>query len=324
MSKVINKAISALTTTPTSAPTPNTTSKLTSAPTTSAKQDRLQKQCIARLHNNTNTTGNSPRIRTRSQLAMAAPRAAPPAMSTQARARSSIQPPTRQPSTTPGFAVAVLRQKRHRRGMMRLTCKITRLENEVHQAMAVMDADTGKLLNYCQLMQSTKYPDAWSLSSANKFGRVANGVGGCIKNPTNTIQFVHQHEVPKERMKDITYGQFVCTVRPKKAEPNCTRFTVGGDRINYPGKVATPTADMLAAKMLFNSVISTRGARFMTMDISNFYLMTPLHRPEFIRMKLSDIRTRSSTITSYEKKQHQAEAFILLLIAACTVYPNQG
>ena len=27
----------------------------------------------------------------------------------------------------------------------------------------------------------------------------------------------------------------------------------------------------------------------MTMDISNFYLMTPLHRPEFIRMKLSDI-----------------------------------
>jgi hypothetical protein len=41
--------------------------------------------------------------------------------------------------------------------------------------------------------------------------------------------------------------------------------------------------------MLFNSVISTKDARFMTMDISNFYLMTPLHRPEFIRTKLSDI-----------------------------------
>jgi hypothetical protein len=34
---------------------------------------------------------------------------------------------------------------------------------------------------------------------------------------------------------------------------------------------------MLVAKMLFNSVISTKGACFMTMDISNFYLMTPLH-----------------------------------------------
>jgi len=27
----------------------------------------------------------------------------------------------------------------------------------------------------------------------------------------------------------------------------------------------------------------------MTMDISNFYLMTPLHHLEFIRMKLSNI-----------------------------------
>ena len=90
-------------------------------------------------------------------------------------------------------------------------------------------------------------------------------------------------------MKDVTYRQFVCTVRPDKAEPNQTRFTVGGDRINYPGQVATPTAEMLVAKMLFNSVISTKGARFMTMDISNFYLMTPLHHPKFICMKLSDI-----------------------------------
>jgi len=72
-------------------------------------------------------------------------------------------------------------------------------------------------------------------------------------------------------------------VQPEKAEPNRTWFTVvGGDRINYHGTVATPTVEMLVAKMLFNSVISTKDARFMTMDISNFYLMTPLHRPEFI------------------------------------------
>jgi hypothetical protein len=70
-------------------------------------------------------------------------------------------------------------------------------------------------------------------------------------------------------MKDITYGHFLCLVRPEKAEPNQMQFTVGGDRINYPGKVATPTAEMLVAKMLFNSVIFLNGARFMTMDISN-------------------------------------------------------
>ncbi len=123
--------------------------------------------------------------------------------------------------------------------MVRLSRRITCLENEIHQAMAVMDADMDKLLNYRQLMRSTKYREAWSRSSANEFGRLANGIGGRIKNPTNTIEFIFQHEVPTEQMKDFTYGQFVCTVRPKKAEPNQTWFTVGGDRINYPGAVAT-------------------------------------------------------------------------------------
>jgi len=71
--------------------------------------------------------------------------------------------------------------------------------------MAVMDADTSKLLNYRQLMRNTKYREAWSLSSAKEFGRLANGiVGGRIKNPTNTIEFIFQHEVPTEWMKDIT------------------------------------------------------------------------------------------------------------------------
>ena len=33
---------------------------------------------------------------------------------------------------------------------------MNKLENEVHQAMAVMDAETGKLLNYKQLMRDPK------------------------------------------------------------------------------------------------------------------------------------------------------------------------
>ncbi len=155
--------------------------------------------------------------------------------------------------------------------------------------MAVMDKDTGKLLNYRQLMNSPKYKKAWSLSAANKFRRLANGIEGCIKNPTNTIKIISQHKVPADCRKDVTYGQFVRLVRPEKAEPNQMRFRVGGDRINYPGEVVTLTAEMLVAKMLFNSVISMKGTRFMTMDISDFYLMTPLHRPKLIRIKLTDI-----------------------------------
>ena len=89
-----------------------------------------------------------------------------------------------------------------------------------------------------------------------------------IKNPTNTIWFIKRGDIPRERRKDVTYGSFVCNVQPEKEEQERTRFVVRGDRINYPGEVtATPTADMLVAKMLFNSVVSTKRARFMTMNI---------------------------------------------------------
>ena len=60
-------------------------------------------------------------------------------------------------------------------------------------------------------------------------------------------------------------------------------------------------ADMLVAKLLFNSVVSTKGAKFMTADISNFYLNTRLTRPEYIRLKLADIPGK--IIMEYKLKQ---------------------
>ena len=138
--------------------------------------------------------------------------------------------------------------------MQRLSKRIERMENEVHEAMSIMDAGTGNVLKYRQLLQRQKHKETWIKSSANEFGRLANGVGGRIKG-TNTIKFIHKRDVPSMQMKDVMYGQFLCCIRPKKAETHRTRFVVGGNRINYPGKVATPTAEMLVAKLLFNSVI---------------------------------------------------------------------
>jgi hypothetical protein len=52
--------------------------------------------------------------------------------------------------------------------------------------------------------------------------------------------------------------------------------------------VGTRTADLLTVKLLLNSVISTTGAKFMSLDISNFYLMAPMMRYEYVRMNLYD------------------------------------
>ena len=66
-------------------------------------------------------------------------------------------------------------------------------------------------------------------------------------------------------------------------------MTVGGDRINYPGYVGTPTAYLLTVKLLVNSVVSTAGAEFMTLDVKNFYLNTPSARYEYLRLKLINL-----------------------------------
>ena len=62
----------------------------------------------------------------------------------------------------------------------------------------------------------------------------------------------------------------------EKKEPNRTRAMLGGNLVNYPDDVGTPTANLLLIKILLNSAISTPGAKFETTDISIFYLMTPL------------------------------------------------
>ena len=106
---------------------------------------------------------------------------------------------------------------------------------------------------------------------------------------TDTAFFIDAGDIPADRWKDVTYGRIVTAYREGKAEPNRTRLTVGGDRINYPDEVGTPTADLLTVKHLLNSTISTPNAKFMTIDIKDFYLSTKLKRFEYLRLKLDDL-----------------------------------
>jgi len=80
------------------------------------------------------------------------------------------------------------------------------------------------------------------------------------------------------------------------------RATMGGNLINYPDDVRVPTANLLLIKIFLNSVISTNGAKFANADLANFYLMSPLKRPKYATIKLSDIPSEEG-ITEY--KLHQ-------------------
>ena len=79
------------------------------------------------------------------------------------------------------------------------------------------------------------------------------------------------------------------TYKPDKLEKHRTRLTVGGDRLTCLIDPGTPTADVPTIKLLRNSTLSIPGAKYTTMSISNFYLDTPMERPEYMQMPLKII-----------------------------------
>ena len=40
---------------------------------------------------------------------------------------------------------------------------------------------------------------------------------------------------------------------------------------------------------MHNSVISTKGLRYCTINLKDFYLNTPMERPEFMQLKITDL-----------------------------------
>ena len=71
---------------------------------------------------------------------------------------------------------------------------------------------------------------------------------------SNTIHFIHPSQ--KLANRTATYLRIVANYRPQKKDPYRIRFTVGGNRIEYPGNVSTPTAELATVKLHLNSVIS--------------------------------------------------------------------
>jgi hypothetical protein len=96
--------------------------------------------------------------------------------------------------------------------------------------------------------------------------------------------FIPHTSIPKN--KKATYLRVVAAFRPEKTNPRQIRWTVGGDGIFYAADVSTKTAHPTTAKILFNSVLSTPGAKFLGIDIKDFYLGRPMKNFEYMHIPL--------------------------------------
>jgi hypothetical protein len=152
-----------------------------------------------------------------------------------------------------------------------------------HQANAVVHPVTGKEMEYMALMKEPRLQPLWKRGFGNECGHLFQGIRDILG--TDTCFFIKLTNIPKDRK--ITYGKIVCDYKPHKTEKERVRLTVGGDRLDYSGDIATSTADITTFKILNNSTLSTEDAAMMMMDIKNYYLGTPLPWFEYMKMLLS-------------------------------------
>jgi hypothetical protein len=164
------------------------------------------------------------------------------------------------------------------------------LQLDPHQ-LEILNGDTAYKAIHPDTVWDVEYPKLlcssggllWEESCAKEAGRLAQGYKQA--KGTNTIHFIRHDQLPKGRQ--ATYLCNVVADCPQKDQPCCIRWTVGGNLVNHPGNVRTKTAGLTTGKLLFNSVLSTPDTRFMTMDIKDFYLNTPMDRYEYTMIPVS-------------------------------------
>ena len=126
-------------------------------------------------------------------------------------------------------------------------------------------------------------------------GRLCQGVGvgknvkGQRVSSTNTFHAILFDDIPQDRRKEITYISFVCEVCQQKENPNRTRITIEGNQICYTGVTGNNTKSLELLNLLITSVLSLKDYKFSSFNVKNFCFGTPIDRPEYVKIKLSDI-----------------------------------
>ena len=153
------------------------------------------------------------------------------------------------------------------------------------------------ITKYEKLIAEPLLKEIWTKAMCKELGRLAQGYGDT--EGTDTIRFLTHEEIyniPPDRT--VTYARIVVDYQAQKSDPNRVRITVGGNLIDYLYELTTRTADLTTTKVLWNSIVSTPGAKCACADAKNFYLETPMDRHEYCDSKLAPFHKNSSTLTT--------------------------
>jgi hypothetical protein len=120
----------------------------------------------------------------------------------------------------------------------------------------------------------------WHKAACEEFERLID--------TTETMKFIPWEKKPTKRIVSYYNPQIRVKVKEDGSREYRVRGTYGGNISDYSGPKAARTADMVSIKVLLNAVAS-EGAKFMTADIKDFYLGTPMDRKEYMRVHIDQI-----------------------------------
>ncbi len=186
-----------------------------------------------------------------------------------------------------------------------------------HFAAPVVHPVTGETItSYKKLAHDDVLGDTWRRGFGKEFGNLCQGDDLTGEKGTNALHVMSHADItqiPSDRV--VTYARIVVDYRPQKDDPNRVRITAGGNLITTPEEVTTRTADLVTTKILWNSVLSTPGAKYACFDIKSFFLTAPLDRYEYMKIPFDIFPAH--TIEQYNLRDKVKDGFVYLECRRC-------
>ncbi len=172
---------------------------------------------------------------------------------------------------------------------------------------------TGETISsYKKLMNDPATAEVWQTAFRKDFGGMAQGCNKTGQKGTNAMFVMTKTEIASALAagKKFTYANPVVDHRPQKEDPNRIRIMARGNLIQCESEISVRTADINTAKLHWNSVVSTEDARYMCLDIKNFYLTAALEYYEYMRIPL--LYFPAWTIEQYNLLEHAYKRYVYI------------
>ncbi len=182
-----------------------------------------------------------------------------------------------------------------------------------HYANPMVHPMTGETISsYKKLMHNPATAEVWQTEFGKDFGNMAQGDNKTGQKGTNAMFVMTHNEIARTiaANKRFTYGNPVVNYRPQKEFPYRIRITAGGNSIKYDASASVRMADLDNTKLHWNSVISTKDARYMCLDIKNFYLTAALEYYGYMKIPLTLFP--AWIVKQYNLNKHALHSFVYL------------